>query len=260
MLFAKRVLKIYLSRDLLWDMSIRQLKTKYSGSKLGIWWAVITPLILALSINFIFTRIFKINIPNYTLFVLSGMIPWIFFSNTLTEATNSFIVNRAILKQAIFPRELIPLSLVLANFLNFFIGFVIMLPLFIIFKFEVITVLLFLIFPLSSYLIFIAGLSLIFSCWNVFYKDLSHFLSIGLMIWFWITPIFYSLDMLPFSYRWICLLNPMSYYVIIYRQILFKAEVVPLSFLSFSFLIGLAAFFIGYFIFLKKETELLKRI
>lgn len=259
-MLKERIKKIYVFRHILWDMAIRQLKTKYSGSKLGIWWAVITPLILAVSINFIFTKIFKINIPNYTLFVLSGIIPWIFFSNTLSEVTNSFIANASILKQAIFPREFIPLSTVLANFLNFFIGFLIILPLFIILKFKVITVLLFLILPLIFHLIFIAGLSLLFSCWNVFSKDTSHLLSIGLLIWFWITPVFYSLEMLPFPYRWICLLNPMSYYVTLYRQILFKAEIPLLSVLSLSFLIGLVSLSIGYSIFLKEEAELLKRI
>lgn len=241
-------------------MAIKQVKTRYSGSKLGIWWAIITPLILAVSINFIFTKIFKINIPNYTLFVLSGIIPWIFFSNTLSEVTNSFIANTSVLKQGIFPREFIPLSVVLANFLNFFIGFIIILPIFIILNLKVITVLLFLIFPLTFHFIFIIGLSLMFSCWNVFSKDVSHLLSISLLIWFWITPVFYSLEMVPFPYRWICLLNPMSYYVTLYRQILFKAEIPQVSVLSISFLISLISFFIGYSIFLREEAELLKRI
>ena len=260
MFFRARLLKIYLYRGLLWDMAIKQVKTRYSGSKLGIWWAIITPLILAVSINFIFTKIFKINIPNYTLFVLSGIIPWIFFSNTLSEVTNSFIANTSVLKQGIFPREFIPLSVVLANFLNFFIGFIIILPIFIILNLKVITVLLFLIFPLTFHFIFIIGLSLMFSCWNVFSKDVSHLLSISLLIWFWITPVFYSLEMVPFPYRWICLLNPMSYYVTLYRQILFKAEIPQVSVLSISFLISLISFFIGYSIFLREEAELLKRI
>jgi ABC-2 type transport system permease protein len=255
-----RIKKIFFYRNVLLDMAIRELRAKYSGSKLGIWWAVITPLILAVSINFIFSRVFKVNIPNYILFVLSGILPWIFFSNTLSEVTNSFIVNTSTLKQAIFPREFIPLSTILANFLNFFIGFLIILPLFIILNFKVITVLPFLIFPLIFHLIFIIGLGLLFSCLNVFSRDLSHLLSIGLMIWFWITPIFYSLDMLPFPYRWICLLNPVSYYVILYRQILYKAEIPPLPILGLSFLIALISFLIGYSVFLKKEAELLKRV
>ena len=251
---------MYIFRHTRWDMAIKQLKTKYSGSKLGVWWAIVTPLILAVSINFIFTKIFNINIPNYTLFVLSGIIPWIFFSNTLMEVTNSFIASAPVLKQAILPREFIPLSCVLANFLSFFMGLIIILPIFIILKFKVITLLLFLILTLIFHLIFIAGLGFLSSCWNVFSRDVSHFLSIGLMIWFWITPVFYSLEMVPLPYRWICLLNPMSYYAVLYRQILFKAEIPQFWVLSLSFLIGLTSLFIGYFVFLKREPELSKRI
>lgn len=259
-MFKQRIKKIFFYRRVLWEMTVKQLKLKYSGSRLGIWWAVITPLILAVSINFIFTKTFKINIPNYTLFVLSGIIPWLFFSNTLSEATNSFIANASTLRQAILPREFIPISCVLANFLNFFIGFLILFPLFIILNFKVIMVLGFLAFVLIFHLIFIMGLSLLFSCLNVFSRDVSHLLSIGLMIWFWITPIFYSIEMVPFPYRWICLLNPASYYVILYRRILFQAEIPLFSVLSLSLLISLISLFMGYYVFLKKEAELLKRI
>lgn len=259
-MLKERIKKIFFHRYILWDMAVKQLKVKYSGSKLGIWWAVITPLILAVSINFIFTRIFKISIPNYALFVLSGIVPWIFFSSTLSEATNSFIVNAPTLRQAIFPREFIPASAVLANFFNFLIGLLIILPLFVILNLKVVTALLFLLFPLFLQLIFIIGLGLLFSCWNVFSRDVSHLLSIGVLVWFWITPVFYSIEMLPFPYRWVCLLNPMSYYVILYRQILFEAKPPSVSILAVSFLASAVSLFIGYFTFLKQEAELLKRI
>lgn len=259
-MLKQRIKEIFLHFHILRDMAIRQLKTKYSGSKLGIWWAIITPLILAVSINFVFTKIFKINIPNYTLFVLSGIVPWMFFANTLGEAANSFLANASTLRQAIFPRELIPLSTILANFLNFLIGFSIVLPLFIILKFKVITILWFLFLPLVLQLTFIVGLGLLFSCWNVFSRDISHLLSIGLMVWFWITPVFYSLEMVPLPYRWVCLFNPMSYYVTLYRQILFEVELPSLLVLIVSFLIALTSLFIGYGVFLKEEIELLKRI
>lgn len=252
--------KLYLYRRLLWDMTMKQLKTKYSGSKLGIWWAIITPLILAVSINFIFTKVFKIEMQNHTLFVLSGMIPWIFFSSTLSEVTNSFVASGSILKQAIFPRELIPLSVILGNFLNFLIGLAILLPLFIILKLKVIAVLFFVIIPLFTNLTFLIGLGFIFSCGNVFSKDLPHLLSIGLMLWFWITPVFYSIDRLEFPYRWICLFNPMSYYVISYQQILFLARAPEFLHIVISVLISLFFLVFGYAFFLKKEPLLLKRI
>ncbi len=241
-------------------MALKQLKAKYAGSILGIWWSVITPLILAVSINFIFTKVFKIDIPNYTLFVLAGIIPWFFFSNALTEVTNSFIINSSILKQSIFPREFIPVSSVLANLLNFLIGLIFLLPLFIISNFKIIGLLLFLFPVVILHFLFIVGLGFSFSIVNVFFRDLSYFLSVAFMVWFWITPVFYSLDMLAFPFRWICLFNPMSYYVILNQSILFEAKAPSLSTVLIAFLISVLSFFVGYIIFVRKEPILLKRI
>ncbi len=78
-MFKERIKDIYRYRHTLWDMASSQFKAKYAGSKLGIWWAVVTPLILAVCINLIFTAAFRVDIPNYTLFVLAGIIPWLFF-------------------------------------------------------------------------------------------------------------------------------------------------------------------------------------
>jgi len=255
-----RIKDIYLHRHILWDMTSSQFKAKYAGSKLGIWWAVLTPLILAICINRIFTVAFTVNIPNYTLFVLAGIIPWLFFANATSEATTSFTVNSSILRQGIFPREFIPISSVLSNLLNFFIGFVFLLPFFIILNFRVTGLLLFLLMIIILQSLFIVGLGLLFSSVNVFFRDLTHFLSIGLMIWFWITPVFYSLDMLPFPFRWVCLLNPMTYYVISYKQILFEARAPSLLTIFISFSISLGFLVMGYLFFIKKEPALLKRI
>ena len=259
-MLRQRIKKIYVHRKVLFDLSIRELKTQYSGSRLNIWWAVINPLILALSINLIFTKAFKIDMPNYTLFVLSGIIPWMFFSNAILGATNSFISHASILKQGILLPEFVVLSTIFASLFNFLIGLAVLLPLFVFLEFKVLAMLIFLIFPVLFQVFFIIGLGFIFSCWNLFSKDIFHFLFVGLMIWFWVTPIFYSIEMLPLPYRWASLLNPMTYYVILCRQILFKAEFPSLSILGLSFLIGLISLCAGYLFFLKREKEILKRI
>jgi ABC-type polysaccharide/polyol phosphate export permease len=261
-MLKQRIKKIYFSRKILLDLSARELKAYYSGSKIYIWWAVINPLILALSINVIFTKAlaFTIGIPNYTFFVLSGMIPWIFFSNSVLSATNSLTSHASILKQGIALPEFAPLSVILANFFIFLIGFLVLLPLFIFLEFKVLSVLIFLIFPMILQLIFIIGLGFIFSCWNIFSKDIFHFLFIGLTIWFWVTPVFYSIETLSSPYRWVSLLNPMTYYVILYRQILFEAKPPSIAILGLSFLVSLLYLSVGYSFFLSNEKEILKRV
>ena len=256
----KRLKKLYSFRPTLWNMSLRSLKTKYSGSILGIWWAVATPCILAISINFIFSNVFRMDVQHFTFFVLSGLLPWFFFSNALGETSNCFTGSASILKQCLFPREIIPLAYVLANFLNFLIGFVVLLPLFIVTKAEVIRFVPFLLLVLFSQLMFVAGIGIIFSTLNAFVRDVTHFLPTALMIWFWITPLFYRLEMLDFPYRWVCLVNPMTYYTVCYQHILFAAEAPPAFALLASFFIGITVLVAGYFFFLKNERHLLKRI
>jgi ABC-type polysaccharide/polyol phosphate export permease len=261
-MFKQRIKKIYYFRKILLDLSIRELKAQYSGSIVYIWWAVLNPLLLAFSINLIFTKAlaFSIGIPNYTLFVLSGMMPWIFFSNAILAATNSFTSHASILRQGNIMPEFVPLSVVLANLFIFLIGSAALIPLFVLVELKVIFLVMLLIFPVILQLFFIIGLGFILSCWNIFSKDISHFLFIGLMVWFWITPVFYSIEMLPLSYRWASLLNPMTYYVILYRCILFEAKIPSAGLLALSLLISLIYFFAGYSFFLRNEKELLKRV
>jgi len=252
--------KIYFYRNILKELTLKNLKIKYSGSMLGIWWAIITPLILAISINFVFNVVFNIGIKNFTLFALSGILPWIFFSNALFETTNSFVINSQILKQAIFPHEFIPLSSILSNFLNFLIGFFALLPLFIVFNHKILLIFPFLFLILLLHLLFLIGLGFLLSVLNVFLRDVSCFLSIVLMIWFWVTPIFYSIDFLKFPYRLVCILNPLTYYIISYQKILFKGESLSFSEIFIMLFISLLFFIGGYSFFIKKEKLLLKRI
>ena len=258
--FKGRIGKIYSTRRILREMALRQFKEKYAGSKLGLWWAVITPLLFAVSINFVFVAVFKIQITNYTFFVLAGMIPWFFFSNSLTEAASSFLVNSQILRQAIFPREFIPTATILANLLNFIIGLIFLLPLFIFINIKVITMLPLLAVVVILHSIFIIGFALLFSVLNVFMRDFPHILSTLFMVWFWITPVFYSIDMVPESFRQVCLSNPMTNFVMIYQMLLFQVKFPPIADIFKLMIISLVSFLIGYIIFVVNESKLLKKI
>jgi ABC-2 type transport system permease protein len=241
-------------------MAINQLKVKYAGSRLGIWWAVIIPLLLALSINFVFEVISRITVVNYTIFVLSGILPWLFFTGALSEATNAFVANVSILKQSRCPHEFLPVSVILSNLLNFFIGFIFLLPLFLFINLKTITLLPVLLAVIALQAVFIIGLGLIFSTLNVFFRDLTHFLSIAFTVWFWVTPIFYSLEMVNFPYRWICLFNPVTAFVTSYQKILFEAKFPGLPVLSICLALAAISLVGGYLVFIKQEPELLKRI
>ncbi len=259
-MIISRIKKLFCQRGILAKMAFKQFRASYSGAMLGVWWAIIIPLVLAVCINIIFTNVFRINIENFTFFVLSGILPWLFFSAAVIEATNSFLTDAAIFRQKMLPLEFVPFKSVLSNFLSFLIGMGFLLPFFIISNTQIITVLPALILVFVFNLIFILGLSLIFAVVNVYSRDIVHFLSVGLMVWFWITPIFYSLDMVPYPYRWISILNPMTYYIVSYHSILFYAELPSLGVAITGIILALFFFITGSVFLIKKEPALLKRV
>ncbi|MCM8784037.1 MAG: ABC transporter permease [Candidatus Omnitrophica bacterium] len=238
----------------------KNLKTYYVNSFLGISWAIFIPLILMFVLSFVFENVLKIEIENFSLFVLSGLIPFMFFSATLTQTTNSIVENAYLLRQFNLPKEIIPLSLILTNFLNFLLGLLVLIPIFIFSKLSVFYPLFFLLFVIPIFLIFVIGIGLFFSSLNVFFRDISHLLGILIMFLFWITPIFYKTEMVPIHYRWIVNFNPLNLYINLFRDILLDGKIPKVKFISLSLAWAVLSFFIGYSFFLKTESKFLKRI
>lgn len=259
-MLKERIKKIYLYRQALWNMAVSGLKAKYSSSILGFSWAIINPLLLMLTITFVFSIIFKIGIKQFPLFALSGIFPWMFFSSALSEATVSILNQQNIMRQFDLPREIIPLSSILSNFLNFLIGWLVIYPIFLIFNPKIIVLLPFLIVVLLLNFFFISGLGLIFSAINIFIRDVSQLLNLLLMLWFWVTPVFYSVDMVPLSFRWIYKLNPLVPYIEYYREVTFQNNIpIPSKFAAVS-LWAVFSLILGFLVFSRLEPKILKRI
>jgi len=240
-------------------MAICQLKTKYSQSLLGLAWAVINPFLIMLAVTFVFVCVFKTDIKNFPQFVLAGIFPWFFFSNSVSEAAFSVLSQKNVLRQFNLPAEIIPLASVLGNFFNFLIGWIFIYPLFLWFKPQSIMLLPFLVVGLFLTLIFVAGAGLMISILNVYFRDIGQLLSVILMFWFWITPVFYSVEMVPLNFRWICHFNPMTQFIVFYRGILFENRVLLPELVSIA---GTAfiTLLTGWFTFVSLKQNILKKI
>lgn len=256
----ERIRKIIEQRQIIKSLTVKNLKSKYIGSALGISWAIINPILITLAVAFIFTQVMKSEIKHYPIFVLSGLLPWFFFVNSICEATTSLNQNLDILNRFVIPKEIIPISVVLANFINFLIGFVIMLPVFIVLNTGILKYLLLL--PLITLLLFIftLGVSMLFSIINVYFRDLSQLLNIGVMFLFWLTPVFYSLEIIPQKYHLFILVNPATSYVIIYQSLLYRWSLGNLYMWLFCFFFALVSLACGFILYLKKENEILRYI
>jgi len=255
-----RIKKIYLYRHTLWDMAIKKLKAKYADSILGIALAVLNPLLMMLAISFVFTSILKMEMKGFPAFVLAGIFPWMFFTAALSESVSSFMEHQNILRQFNLPREIIPLSCVLSNFINFLIGWIFICPIFIFLNPKIIPVLPLLCIVLITNFLFVCGLGMVVSIANVFFRDIGQLLGVFLTFWFWITPIFYSAEMVPSGFKWVANINPVTSYVVFYRDIVFYGFCPGPSVFTAVFLWAFVSLTLGWLVLVNCESQLLRRI
>jgi ABC-2 type transport system permease protein len=255
----KKIKNINQNKYTIWHVALAQTKAKHTGNFLGIWVAALNPILIMVAISFVFTKIIRLDIEHFPLFALAGIFPWMFFSGAVSEAAGSIISQQAMMRQFAFPKEYLPLASVLSNFLIFLIGWAIILPIFICYRPEIIKFIPFLALGMIFSFIFVSGIGIGFGVLNVLWRDLGHLLGTLLMFWFWLTPVFYSLEMVPDKVRWICAWNPMTWIVFYYRQVLFFGQIPKwTTFLALSF-ISILSLMLGLVITIHFEKQLLKK-
>ena len=211
-------------------MDIRQIKTltlanmkaRYRKTVAGFIWVVLNPIILYGVQSFVFKKFLKLDMPDYALFLLGGLIPWIFITSTLDMSASYLLVNGSLLKSFKIPPPSLIISLVLDNFINFLFAFMIILvPVYIHAARQSLAVLLIPI-PVFTLIISIVSLSYFFSVLNIFYRDTKFVLNFALNIMFFITPIFYPVDYIPEQYKWIIEVNPLFHLINPFRIAIYE--------------------------------------
>ena len=192
--------------DFLWAMTEKEIRTRYKRTILGFSWIILNPLLQMLVIGLIFS--FFVKIPDYFLFLISGLLPWQFFSLSVQKATPSFVYERNLLQKANFPKEAIPLSIVFANFINLIIAVFLLILLLLLIRRSVSVAIL--IISLTWLLVFTVGLVLLTSTLNVKYRDIGFITQSIMILWFYLTPIIYNISLIPPRIHFIYFLNPLS--------------------------------------------------
>lgn len=246
---------LYNYRELIKTSVKKDIGGKYKHSFLGVLWSFVNPLLQIIVYAIIFPLIMRNSIENYTVFMICGLIPWTYFSIVLNRSSFVMIENGNIIKKVYFPREILPLSLVTSETVNFLISCVL------IFAFVLISgmgisiyVLAFPIVLIAQYILLI-GLSLIFSSITVYFRDLQHFIGVILQLLFYATPIVYSIETIPENFRWILNFNPMTYIIDGYRAIFYERTMPDLSILGIIIGIGFTITVIGYILFNKLQKK-----
>ena len=225
------------------------LKVKYKGSVLGIFWSLLEPLSRFIIMFFVFSYIFKSGIPRYPLYLFSGIVVWNFFENSTRGSTNRIISNANLIKKVNFPRELLILSGVISSSINFLIELV---PVAFIAAyyhiFPGLGILLF--FPFFAiFFILNLGFGFFLGSTNVYMKDIQYIWSVLLQVGFFATPIFYELSTFPKTAQYVITANPVTGLVNFFRQAVIYGTSIPLISFGYSCIFSVFILIAGYLTF-----------
>lgn len=246
---------IYNYRELLKTNIKKDVGGKYKNSFLGVLWSFINPLLQIAVYALVFQVILRSNIENYAVYLCCALIPWQYFSSVVLRGAAVVIDNGNILKKVYFPREILPISLVTSEGVNFLISSIIIIG-FVLFSGIglSINVLWFFVILLIQYIVSL-GVAFIVSSLTVYFRDLLHLLGVFMQLMFYATPIVYSINDVPAGFQWLLKLNPMSYLIEGYRAVFYNK--VPPSFdsLGKALIMGIVLCIVGYLIFRKLEKR-----
>jgi ABC-type polysaccharide/polyol phosphate export permease len=211
--------ELYRYRELLIQLMLRDLKVRYKGTALGFLWSFLNPLFQVLVITVVFKYVMKLKVPNFSAFVLTAYIPWSYFSFSLLDSAQSLLLHFGLLKKVYFPREIIPLSILAANTVQFLISLLILGVYMIWLPITPSPWLLLLPVLVVLQILLNTGLSLWVSAMNIYYEDVKYLVALILNLLFYVSPIVYLGDRIEdprlfYLYR----LNPMSHLILLYQK------------------------------------------
>jgi ABC-2 type transport system permease protein len=248
--------EIYTYRQMIFSLVKRDLRGRYKGSVLGFLWTFINPLLQLVVYTLVFSVIMKTGIERFYLFLFVALVPWMFFSTCLTGGASCIFTQQDMVKKIYFPREVLPISFVISQFINMLLTFIIIFFVVILsgIGIKIVAVLYLPVIMLVEFILAL-GTAMLVSALTVYFRDLEYILGIVSMAWMYLTPIIYSEDFVPKEILPFFNLNPMKPIIIAYRDILYYKQVPQLNTLLHAFLFGIGVLIIGCFSFSKLKRH-----
>ena len=244
---------IWRQRELIWHMTLRELKDRYAGQALGTAWSIISPLLAMGTYVFAFTFIFRARLGiedsgfGYTVFVLAGLVPWLAVQDTLSRATSAITGNANLVKQIVFPTEILPIRVALASLPMLFVGLAVIVPLAIASgKATVFGLGILLPAVVMLFVFLITGICYVLAAGGVFLRDVREVVSFGLSIGLFLHPILYPPRNVPGWLNDLFALSPFSHLIWCFRDALVDGAVMhPMSWLILA-LCALVSVIVGW--------------
>jgi len=258
----RSILEIFRYSELIKTLVAKDLRVRYTNSVLGYAWTWLDPVMSMFTFILVFDIMLSIKVEHFPVFLLSGLIPWTFFSSSVISSVGSILNNAGLIKRVYYPREIFPLTIILSDGINMLFSLLLLIPVVLAFGLQITPKLLLLPIPTIFLFILTFGISLIVSSINVFLRDMSYIAPFVIRLWFFVTPIFYTIDgHIPEKYVNIyILLNPMAVIISLYRTSLMNYSFPALQHMLIAFSTCFLVFIIGYEFFKKIEDTMVKRI
>lgn len=242
-------------RNLLYQLVRRDFLAKYKRSVLGVLWSVLNPLLTMLVITIVFSYIFRFEIENFPVYLLSGQIVFNMFSEITNMAMGSVIGNAALMKKVSVPKYIFPASRAVSGLVNFALSFIALLLVMAITKAPFHLSMLYAIVPAFLTFVFSMGVGLVLSALVVFFRDINYIYGVGLTAVTYFTPLFYPISIIPEQLRWIISLNPLFHFVQCFRTCAIYGAVPTLWQNLICTLLAVSALGMGLFVFYKKQDQ-----
>ena len=252
------VKELFEYKSMLRSLVKREVRGRYKGSLLGFLWNFITPLMQIVVYVMIFSMIFRVDIENYAIYIIAGMVPWIFLSESLIAGSGSIVNNGSMVTKIYFPRVVLPISVVTSKLVNFIISIGIEFVIIAVSGFGVNPVAL-LLLPVISLFFFVAitGVTLILSAVNTFFRDVEYIVNVVMMVLVWLSPIMYMRSMSETGsvMNTILNLNPVTYYIEAFQAICYHQTLPEPFTMVFCAVFALITIVLGWIVFYRLEKD-----
>ena len=247
-------------RDLLRGLVQRDLRVKYKGSVLGIGWSLAHPLVVAAVYTLAFKFILRVPIENFALYLLSGMLPWTAFTASLGQSTGSIVDNVGLVRKVAFPRMVLPLGAIGSQFTQFAFMYAALLAAAIVVGPGLAPALLSVPVVAALQLAFTAGRGLVLATLHVHFRDTKHLLDVALQVWFWVTPIVYTVELIPERFRPLVYANPMAAFVEAYHAAVVNGQWPPAALVGLLVVLSTVSASVGMLVFAHAEKRFAERV
>lgn len=248
--------ELYAYREMIFSLVRRDLKGRYKGSVLGFLWTFLSPLLQLVVYTFVFSTIMRAGVEDYYLFLFVALVPWTFFSASISGGATCITGQKDMVNKIYFPREVLPISHIISQLINMLLTYLVVIAVLIV-SGKGINVAIWIYFPVVVFqeVLLAFGLTMLCSAINVYFRDLQYILNIVVLAWQFMSPVMYAADQVPEKWRTLFYLNPMTPIIEAYRDIFYYKQSPQMSDFILGALMGCIMLLVGWISFDKLKKH-----